>query len=239
MSHMSYTCFETANYFKAFMVTKKKKYTPKPIRFPSLITANNSFDSFENALERLLSTGETQVDNQYILIYKDSGGSFKSFTATLRVYITLIELYFSRQGKVYNSSKLNVLLNRLFEGTVLYEEEVADARVLLAECKQFMRMIKPSELMSMITTLRISSRINLDGTPESSLAWCKSAIGDIGENQVKLKVEEFSKLHLENPENFNYKRLADVYTTYSELISSCKLNTIKGIQNDYIHQVHS
>lgn len=49
----------------------KKKYVPIPIRYPSLVTQMNSFLPFEKALDRLLETGEVEVDGEGMFIFKD------------------------------------------------------------------------------------------------------------------------------------------------------------------------
>jgi hypothetical protein len=201
--------------------TKKpnKKYVPKLVRYPSLVTQHNSFGPFESALDRLLDTGESEMDEYFILTYKDGTGNNQSYFYTLETYIKVSEIYASRAKLTYDFSSLRVLQNRVFDALVIDEEEVLRGKEALKICKKIISSIPYSLLKDIITTIRTStaiSKVTATSTREDTLRRFKEKIGDLPIEEVRVKANRFQTLHLEDPTNLNLVRLVEAYSGYLE-----------------------
>ena len=133
----------------------KKKYVPRQIRYPSLVTQMNSFGPFEKALDELLETGTVTVDESGLLVFKDGAGQNQSFVSTLKVYMDIITIYCTRNNIQYDIKPLTILQNRMFEALGFDEEEIDEARKCLALCKEIIVKIKPTALLDILDTPRI------------------------------------------------------------------------------------
>lgn len=102
---------------------------------PNLLNQMTSFSAFEEALIKLLKTGQAEIDHAGILIYKTASGMVQSFESTLRVYIQILEIYMLRSKVSIVIDILSVLQNRMYERKGFDEEEIEQALVCLGECK--------------------------------------------------------------------------------------------------------
>lgn len=212
----------------------KKKYTPKPIRYPSLVTQINSFYPFEQALDRLLNTGEIETDSVGLYIFKDGSGVNQSFVSSLKVYIEVIEIYCNRHKLTFNTKPLHVLQNRMFEARGFDEEEIIEARKTLDICKQIICKIKPSELMDILNSVRISMKFEkaVEGSlkdPEVLLSKLKHRVGELSYEEVLIKNKYFQEQYELNTNDEHIKKLRDVYVEY---LAAYKFVRIKEIYKE-------
>lgn len=197
----------------------KKKYVPRDIRYPSLITQINSFVPFEAALDRLLETGEAECDHTGLLIFKDSAGNTQSFISSLKVYIEIVSIYCKQNNIEYNLYPLHILQNRMFEVMGFDEEEIEEARKCLAVCKEIIVKIKPSMLLSILNTVRISMAIEKKTeptlkNPEMYLFALKHKAGELSYEDVTERYKKYQALALENPEDEHIIKLRDFYVEF-------------------------
>lgn len=209
----------------------KKKYMPKPIRYPSLVTQINSFYPFEQALDRLLNTGEIETDNIGVYIFKDGAGINQSFVSTLKVYIEIIEIYAQRNHLIINTRPLHVLQNRMFEARGFDEEEIIEAKETLNVCKEIICKINSKELLDILGTVRISMKLekSIEGSlknPEVLLAKLKHRVGDLTYDEVLRKTEEYQELYNQNPEDEHIKKIRDIYLEYQAAYRFVKINQL-------------
>lgn len=132
----------------------KKKYVPKLVRLPSLVTHLFSFGAFEAALDKVIQTGEVRLDEVGVPVYTDNSGRQLSFRDTLRTYIDIVDLHSRRVKVQINLNSMKKLMDRLGELKVIDEEEVDQAQHDMDICKRVIATIKPSELMDIVRTLR-------------------------------------------------------------------------------------
>lgn len=209
----------------------KKKYTPKPIRYPSLVTQINSFYPFEQALDRLLNTGEIETDSVGLYIFKDGSGVNQSFVSSLKVYIEVIEIYCNRHNLTFNTKPLHVLQNRMFEARGFDEEEIIEARKALDICKQIICKINPKVLMDILNSVRISMKMEkvTEGSlknPEVLLAKLKHRVGDLTYDEVLDKSKEYQELYEAHPEDEHIKKIRDVYLEYQAAYRFVRINQL-------------
>ncbi len=197
----------------------KKKYVPKDIRYPSLVTQINSFAPFEQALDKLLETGEAQVDHAGLLIYQNAKGEDQSFVSTLKLYIEIITIYCNRHNITYDFKPLTVFQNRMFESLGFDEEEIQAAKVSINIAKQIVIKIKPDELFSILNTVRIGLNIEKNTQislkdPEMALYSLKYKAGDLTYEEVLEKNKQFQERALEVPDNEHIVNLRDFYAEF-------------------------
>jgi len=197
----------------------KKKYIPRDIRYPSLVTQINSFSPFEKAFESLLETGECQVDSNGTLIFIDSTGITQSFSSSLKVYLEIVDIFCKRNNIQYDIKSLHLLHNQVFEGIGLDEEIVDKAKPCLDFCKRIICTLPPKELFSILNTVRIGMSIekavpgNLKN-PELLLSNIKSKVGELNYEEVLEKNKYFQELALKEPNNERVIKLRNVYVEY-------------------------
>lgn len=213
---------------------QKKKYVPKPIRYPSLVTQINSLLPFEQALDRLIEKGEIETDNTGMLIFKDGAGNNQSFVSSLKVYIEVIEIYCNRHKLTFNTKPLHVLQNRMFEARGFDEEEIIEARKTLDICKQIICKINPKDLMDILNSVRISMKMEkvTEGSlknPEVLLAKLKHRVGDLTYSEVLDKSKEYQELYDAHPEDEHIKKIRDVYLEYQAAYRFVRINEISGV----------
>lgn len=143
------------------MAKTRKKYVPKQIRIPSLITQLHSFHGFESALQKVIETGVVELDVFNMPVYHDNAGKRLSFACTLGVYIDIIDLHAKRNKLEVDLTTLLALQEKLKTMTVLDEEEIELAQKGLSICKLVLSTIKPSSLFDIIQTLRTRTAISL------------------------------------------------------------------------------
>ena len=197
----------------------KKKYVPRDIRYPSLVTQMNSFLPFEKALDRLLETGEVEVDGEGMFIFKDGAGNNQSFVSSLKVYIEIISIYCNKNNVTYNTYPLQILQNRMFEAMGFDEEEIEEAKKCLIVCKDIIKKIKPALLLNILDTVRISmaqekaSERSLKD-PEMYLYALKHKAGELTYEDVCSRYKQYQELTLENPNDSHILKLRDFYVEF-------------------------
>lgn len=197
----------------------KKKYVPRDVRYPSLVTRINSFAPFEAALDRLLDTGEVTVDEDGLMIFKDSAGNTQSFVSSIKTYIDLMTVYLKREKIEYNLYPLHILHNRMFEAVMFDEEEVIEARKCLNVCKDIIGKIKPSVLMEVLNTVRLGNELQKKvepslKNPDIALFALKHKAGDLTYEDVADRYKKYQDLVIEEPDNEHYVELRDFYVEF-------------------------
>jgi hypothetical protein len=197
----------------------KKKYTPRQVRAPSLITSMNSFEPFEKALNKLLDTGECETDQFGTLIYKDPSGVTQAFAFTVKTYIEIIDIYCKKHNLIYDLKPLHLLQNSLYEAIGFDEEEIDKAKVVLQTCKDIINKIKPTELMKILESIRI--QIGLEKVspeslkdPEVLLFKLKHKLGDLTYEEVLEKNKYFQERVISGNTSDRIIKLRDVYVEY-------------------------
>ena len=197
----------------------KKKYVPRQIRYPSLVTQMNSFGPFEKALDELLETGTATVDESGLLVFKDGAGQNQSFVSTLKIYIDIITIYCARNNIQYDIKPLTILQNRMFEALGFDEEEIDEARKCLALCKEIIVKIKPTTLLDILDTVRIGLNFETATTislkdPQMAIFSFKYKAGDLSYDDVLERNKKFQNLAIEYPDNEHYCKLRDFYMEF-------------------------
>lgn len=134
----------------------KKKYVPRKTYYPNLVNQLNSFTPFEDALTRLLETGECEVDDFGSLTYRTAAGVVQSFESTLRVYIQVVELCARRKRLDFDTRPLSLLQNRMFERKGFDEEEIERAQTALRRSRILMSRMETLEIRDILTTVKTS-----------------------------------------------------------------------------------
>lgn len=197
----------------------KKKYTPKPVYYPNLVIGIHAFTNFEEALDKFLATGEVQTDEIGNFIYVDNGGVTQSFRDALMVYTSLIHIYGTRVGKVFDYKPLTILQNRMFERRGFDEEEFIKAKECLKLCREIVSKIPGNELRNIMlstrTLLNIERSVKSDlKTPELLLSYLKVKAGDLSYEEVIEKDKNYQQLCIDNPEDTRLKELRDFYMEF-------------------------
>lgn len=209
----------------------KKKYVPKMARVPSMVTQMNSFIPFEKALWNLLETGEGEVDEVGNLIFHDDLGKVYSFVSSLNLYIQIVKIYATKKELDINLRPMYILQNRMYECLGFDEEEVDEGRKQFEICKDIICKIKPSLLMEILDTIRIS--INLDTVvkgslkePEVMLRRIINKVGELTYEEVLEKNKYFQDRYMENPTDEHIKKLRDTYLEYQSAYCFARMNQI-------------
>ena len=197
----------------------RKKYVPINTRAPNIINQQNTFDPFEKALDKLITTGEVDVDSIGNYIFKDNAGKIQQFASSLKVYIELMDLYCKKNNLPILSKPFSILQNRMYEGLDFYENEIQEAKKCLNICREIVCKMTQKELLKHMETIRIAMKIEQkeEGSlknPEMLLAKCKYRIGELTYEEVIEKNKIFRELCEKEPENDRYKKLRDAYLEY-------------------------
>lgn len=218
---------------------RKKKHNPIPVRYPSLVTQLNSFIPFENALNKLIETGEANCDDDGTLVFKDGAGVTQSFTSSIKVYIEIITLYCKQNNIVYDTHPLTILQNRMFEGIGFDEDEIDKARKCLNDCKQLVMRIKPSVLLSYLNTVKISIAFEKNSEcslkdPELYLFSLKHKAGDLTYDEVYERSKKYNELSKNNPNNERILMLKNFYTEFLVAYIFQRKNQRSSIVNERV-----
>lgn len=197
----------------------KKKYVPRDVFYPKLITQIHSFKPFEDALQKLLDTGECDSDQNGTLIYFDGLRKPQAFDASIKTYIDIIRIHGVRTGNAYKLRPLNILHNRLFEGISFSETEIKAAKECLEVCKQIICKIPRKEFFDIIQSIRITKGIDAATTAslkesELKIAKYKHLVGDLEFEDVQERNNHYQQLHKENPNDERIKKLMDIYIDF-------------------------
>lgn len=198
----------------------KKKYIPKKMYTPNILNQMNSFSAFEEALTKLLKTGESEIDDVGILIYKTASGMVQSFESTLRVYIQILEIYALRCKVVVHTDILSVLQNRMYERKGFDEEEIEQALVCLGECKKHFASIPTVVFRDILQTVKASLAWDklpdspIAKNPEDVLAKYQRLCGKLTYEEVVSKSQEYQELAKENSDSTHIQELNASYMKY-------------------------
>ena len=193
----------------------KKKYKPRAVYYPGIINFQNSFKPFEDALNRILVTGEGNVDENNCLYYVDQGGVKHTFIGTLNIYLQLLEFYTKEKEIKFNLDPLYRLQNRIFEAILFDEEEIEGISEAVDLARRIVSFIGGTEMTSIMNVIRknIANALN-EINPEAELNKFGYQSSFLTHNQLVDKVAKFKKLKEEYPEHPRYIILHEWYTKY-------------------------
>lgn len=178
----------------------KKRYVPRKTYYPNLVNQLNSFTPFEDALTRLLETGECEVDDFGNLTYRTATGVVQSFESTLRVYIQVVELCARRKRLEFDTRPLSLLQNRMFERKGFDEEEIEHAQTALRRSRILMSRMETLEIRDILTTVKTSIALDkttdedLSTNPEGRLAKYQRLAGKLSYEEVVARNAEYQLL---------------------------------------------
>ena len=141
------------------MSKPKKKYRPKPVYVPGMIIASNTFTPIENALKKLVATGEVEVDEFGTYIYRDLTGVTQSFEAGLKIYARFIEIYCMRTSMQFDISPMVKLHETMYEKLPIDESLIDQVNNCLQTCKQLVAKIPSQVSRDIISTIRLEKEI--------------------------------------------------------------------------------
>lgn len=133
----------------------KKKYKPKPIYIPNLITAMYSFEPLEKALHELMTVGEIFEDDRGNYAFIDGSGRIRSFHEDLFLYIQFVLIYGERTGQSFDVSAVNDLRRALDEKTEFSEKQIRLALEDIKKYKNLFTRIKPTESRSILDEITV------------------------------------------------------------------------------------
>ncbi len=135
----------------------KKKYVPRAIMIPRLISTTDNFDSMEKALNQIVETGEAEVDEVGFYIYKDNAGGTLSFESNLRIWASFLDIWKSRaSGRVVDTAPL-WKLQAVFEQHLPIDEELVDE--VLVNMGVYGKIVKPmpsAEARDIMLSVKVS-----------------------------------------------------------------------------------
>lgn len=142
------------------MATAKKRYRPGKIiaRPPVLVNSFVLYRPFEEALKRVIETGQAEVDEHGITIYRDVSGKPMSYWHTLQQYIRILEMWSGKTGRPFDTKPLKDLLDQLKDLKVLDEETAEITLDALIKAQQIFATIPQSELLKMTAVVRMEFR---------------------------------------------------------------------------------
>lgn len=197
----------------------KKKYVPKPVYLPGLVIHINAFEEFKKALNNFLDKQETEVDAEGTFVFKNSSGVTHAFDCTIYVYFELARIYSERVGKEFNLKPLSILQNRMYERRSFDEEEILEAKDTLKVCENIIKKIPAPEVRDILSSIKIKIEFfsyykpSLSD-PENTINYFKYKFGDLDEEEVVAKNDEYQQLALDNSEDKHIISLRDDYSKY-------------------------
>ena len=132
----------------------KKKYKPKEVYYPQIMTRVNSFGPFEDALQKLIDTGEVELDENDHYIYRHTDGSVRAFESDLYLYARYAEIYGDRKGIVVNTTPLWKLRESMLAKGDLCLSEILGMQETLEVCKRILTTLKSTESRDILNILR-------------------------------------------------------------------------------------
>ena len=132
----------------------EKKYTPRDVYHPQLMNRVNSFGPFEDALKKLVDTGEVELDENDHYIYRHTDGSVRAFESDLYLYARYAEIYGDRKGIVVDTTPLWKLRESMLAKGDLCLSEILGMQSTLEVCKQILTNIKATESRDILNILR-------------------------------------------------------------------------------------
>ena len=132
----------------------KKKYKPKEVYYPQIMTRVNSFGQFEEALQKLVNTGEVELDQDDNYIYRHTDGSIRAFESDLYLYARFVEIRSETKGYQVDITPLWKLRESMLAKGDLCLSEILGMQSTLEICKQILTTIKPTESRDILNILR-------------------------------------------------------------------------------------
>ena len=132
----------------------KKKYKPKEVYYPQIMTRVNSFGQFEEALQKLVNTGEVELDQDDNYIYRHTDGSIRAFESDLYLYARFVEIRSETKGYQVDTTPLWKLRESLLAKGDLCLSEIKDMQKVLEICKQILTTIKSVESREILNLLK-------------------------------------------------------------------------------------
>lgn len=142
-------------------MSKKKKYIPKPVKYPLMIRAMHAFKPIEEALDKLLEEGEILEDQFGNYVYKTGYEKYESFEAGLYIYARVSERLAKLRQPEENSFKavgLKKLRKVLVEKGELSETLILEAKQSMAICSKLISVAKADDLSRIVAEVN-SQRI--------------------------------------------------------------------------------
>ena len=132
----------------------KKKYKPREVFYPQIMTRVNSFGPFEEALEKLIETQEVELDENGQYIYRHTDGSIRAFESDLYLYARFAEIHGENKGFIVDTTPLWKLRESLLAKGDLCLSEILGMQSTLEICKQILATIKPTESREILNLLK-------------------------------------------------------------------------------------
>ena len=132
----------------------RKKYTPRDVYHPQLMNRVNSFGPFEDALQKLIDTGEVELNENDHYIYRHTDGSVRAFESDLYLYARYAEIYGDRKGIVVDTVPLWKLRESMLAKGDLCLSEILGMQETLEVCKRILTTIKSVESREILNLLR-------------------------------------------------------------------------------------
>ena len=114
----------------------KKKYKPREVFYPQIMTRVNSFGPFEEALEKLIETQEVELDENDQYIYRHPDGGIRAFESDLYLYARFIEIFTEGQKTKVDTGSLWKLRDSLLAKGDLLLSEIVGIKNTMSICKE-------------------------------------------------------------------------------------------------------
>lgn len=132
----------------------RKKYVPRDVYHPQLLNRVNSFGPFEDALQKLIDTGEVELDENDHYIYRHTDGSVRAFESDLYLYARFAEIFADRKGILVDTAALWKLRESMLAKGDLCLSEILGMQETLEVCKRILTTIKSTESREILNLLR-------------------------------------------------------------------------------------
>lgn len=113
---------------------KKKKYVPKAVLIPKLVSGVSGFDPFEAAINRIIETGEILIDENDQLYYLDFSNRRLSLETSALIVCRYLEYFGESRHMTIDTQPINDFLIQLKEKS-LDEETIEAVLTLLGTCR--------------------------------------------------------------------------------------------------------
>jgi len=134
----------------------KKKYVPRAIMIPRLISTTDNFDALEAALLSIIETGEVEIDDLGFYVYKDEVGTTMSFESNLRIWACFLDVWKGRvPGRVVDTAPLWQLQSTFEQALPIDEELVETVRNNMALYGKIIKPMAAAEARDVMMTVKI------------------------------------------------------------------------------------
>lgn len=131
----------------------KKKYTPRPVYYPQIMTKVNSFGPFEAAMDKLIETGEVELDENGHYVYHHTDKTQRSFESDLYLYARFAELYCESKGLKVDTEPLWKLRESMLAKGDLDFKEIQAMQTTLEICKKILMVVNPIESRNILSII--------------------------------------------------------------------------------------